>query len=249
MEKMKPCKACGKEIAKSAKACPHCGAKNKKPPVGCLVVLILFLLVGACGAMGGDADTTLPVETVPPASAPGAVKTTVPTEPPVPETTAPLGSRENPYGPGMYKVGSDLPAGEYLFMAVSGRSAYVCVSSDSNQDDILENELFTHSFFVTVEDGDYLEASSCAFARADEVYLIINDDGTFEEGMYRVGIDIPAGEYKLTTDDGSGYYCIYNDTDAPFDIVSNDLFDTSTYVTVKEGQYLSISSCTAAPVD
>lgn len=28
---MKLCKACGKEIAKSATACPHCGAKNKKP--------------------------------------------------------------------------------------------------------------------------------------------------------------------------------------------------------------------------
>ena len=29
--KMTTCKACGQEIAKSAKACPHCGAKNKKP--------------------------------------------------------------------------------------------------------------------------------------------------------------------------------------------------------------------------
>ena len=28
---LKPCKACGKEMAKSAKACPHCGAKNNKP--------------------------------------------------------------------------------------------------------------------------------------------------------------------------------------------------------------------------
>lgn len=29
--KMITCKACGKEIATSAKNCPHCGAKNKKP--------------------------------------------------------------------------------------------------------------------------------------------------------------------------------------------------------------------------
>ena len=28
---MTTCKACGQEIAKSAKTCPHCGAKNKKP--------------------------------------------------------------------------------------------------------------------------------------------------------------------------------------------------------------------------
>lgn len=29
--KMKKCKACGEEMAKSVKICPHCGAKNKKP--------------------------------------------------------------------------------------------------------------------------------------------------------------------------------------------------------------------------
>ena len=28
---MKTCRACGAEIAKSAKHCPHCGAKNKRP--------------------------------------------------------------------------------------------------------------------------------------------------------------------------------------------------------------------------
>ena len=31
MSKMKNCKACGAEIATSAKSCPKCGAKNKKP--------------------------------------------------------------------------------------------------------------------------------------------------------------------------------------------------------------------------
>lgn len=30
-KKMMSCKTCGQEIAKSAKKCPHCGAKNKKP--------------------------------------------------------------------------------------------------------------------------------------------------------------------------------------------------------------------------
>jgi hypothetical protein len=67
--------------------------------------------------------------------------------------------------------------------------------------------------------------------------------------MYRAGRDIPAGEYKLTCDDGMGYYCIYNDTNAPFDIVNNDLFDSSAYVTVKDGQYLVLSRCTAVPVN
>ena len=31
MSKLVKCKVCGSEIANSAKACPSCGAKNKKP--------------------------------------------------------------------------------------------------------------------------------------------------------------------------------------------------------------------------
>ena len=31
MSKMKKCDTCGAEIAESAKRCPACGAKNKKP--------------------------------------------------------------------------------------------------------------------------------------------------------------------------------------------------------------------------
>lgn len=161
-------------------------------------------------------------------------------------TVEPMGTPENPYMPGMYKVGSDLPAGEYCFVA-SGGSGYACVSEDSNQDDILENEMFEHTWFVTVSDGQYLEASRCGFVVAAEVVLNVKPDGSFEEGMYRVGIDIPAGEYKLTTDD-SGYYCIYKNSVPPFDIVSNDIFDGSSYVTVKNGQYLMTSDCIAVPV-
>ena len=51
MSKMKNCKACGAEIATSAKSCPKCGAKNKKPIwkqwwVWILVVIILFVAIG-----------------------------------------------------------------------------------------------------------------------------------------------------------------------------------------------------------
>lgn len=158
-----------------------------------------------------------------------------------------LGTTDNPYGSGMYKVGTDLPAGEYLFIANGSRAAYVCVSSDSNQDDIIENENFTYSYFLTVSDGQYLEASRCSFLIAEKYTVNINDDGTFSDGMYRVGIDIPAGEYKLTSTE-HGYYCIYNNSVAPLDIVDNDNFENNSYVTVSDGQYLLITRCNAEPV-
>lgn len=163
------------------------------------------------------------------------------TEPP-----SDLGSAQNPYSAGMYKVGIDLPAGEYLFIANGSTAAYVCVSADSNQEKIIENENFEYSFFVTVSDGQYLQAKRCDFVIASNYTVNINDDGSFEDGMYRVGIDIPAGEYRLTPS-GSGYYSIYGNSIAPFNIISNDNFDGNTYVTVRDGQYLLIKRCSANP--
>lgn len=59
MSKMKNCKACGAEIATSAKSCPKCGAKNKKPIWKRVWVWILavIILVAAIGGMGGSSDT------------------------------------------------------------------------------------------------------------------------------------------------------------------------------------------------
>lgn len=169
------------------------------------------------------------------------------TEPPTEKPTEPRGTAGNPYGPGMFKVGKDIPAGEYLFTATNGK-AYVCASSDSNQDDIIENENFTYTFFMTVSDGQYLEAKRCKFSAVGDQIVKINEDGSFRAGMYRVGIDIPAGEYKLTTDETNrGYYCIYDSTEIPFDIVNNDNFEESTYVTVSDGQYLITNRCTGSP--
>lgn len=52
-KKMTKCKACGQEIAKSAKACPHCGAKNKKPIFKkwwfWAIIVVLFIAIGTSG--------------------------------------------------------------------------------------------------------------------------------------------------------------------------------------------------------
>jgi len=55
--KMIVCKACEKEIAKSAKVCPHCGAKNKRPIFTkwwFWVVVVLF--IGIVAGSGNDSQ-------------------------------------------------------------------------------------------------------------------------------------------------------------------------------------------------
>lgn len=51
--KLTNCKACGEQVAKNAKTCPHCGAKVKKGHpvlIGILIVIILFAVIGAFGS-------------------------------------------------------------------------------------------------------------------------------------------------------------------------------------------------------
>ncbi|MFR1698751.1 MAG: hypothetical protein ACLSU9_10805 [Anaerovoracaceae bacterium] len=72
----------------------------------------------------------------------------------------------------------------------------------------------------------------------------------YPEGTYKIGTDMPAGEYKLTpTVVGySAYYAILSDSSGIDNIIANDNFDNQSYVTVKDGQYLELSRCKAEKV-
>lgn len=82
-----------------------------------------------------------------------------------------------------------------------------------------------------------------------------NDGGTYDEegqtygaGTYKVGTDMPAGEYKLTTNSGRmGYWKVTASSAPDAQIIGNDNFTSSTYVTVSDGQYLEIERCVAVP--
>lgn len=56
--KLHACKACGHEIARTAKNCPHCGAKNKKGHPLLVGLLIFIVLVGIIGSMGENDSPT-----------------------------------------------------------------------------------------------------------------------------------------------------------------------------------------------
>ncbi|MBP3633275.1 MAG: DUF4352 domain-containing protein [Oscillospiraceae bacterium] len=61
-KKLISCKACGAEIASSAKSCPHCGAKNKKPifKKWWFWAIILVILIASCSAGGNDGSEESP---------------------------------------------------------------------------------------------------------------------------------------------------------------------------------------------
>ena len=60
MAKIIKCKTCNAEIASSAKRCPSCGAKNKKPIYKrpWFIVAILLVIIIAIASSGGNDSTT-----------------------------------------------------------------------------------------------------------------------------------------------------------------------------------------------
>lgn len=151
--------------------------------------------------------------------------------------TTDSGIKNARYSAGVYKVGNDIPAGEYVVFANGGKG-YFCVSSDSNQDDILFNENFEYNSIITIKDGEYLHLTR-SYAIPIEENPDVNVNAS---GMFKVGDHIPAGEYKLEATGEHGYYCIYPDSRQD-DIVANDNFEGQNYVTVSEGQYLLLNRC------
>ena len=80
-KKLTSCKACGNEIAKSAKRCPHCGAKNKKPIFKkWWFWLFVFVIIGSIASGGSDTEaepvTAPPATTLSPTAEPTNLATT-----------------------------------------------------------------------------------------------------------------------------------------------------------------------------
>lgn len=183
-----------------------------------IMSVILCLGLAACGSDSGSSDQS---------------GNATPSEETKPEYTT--------YEAGAYKVGSDLPAGEYF---IEG-SGYFEIDKDSSGtfESILANDNYVNRTYITVSDGQYVEFEGTAIP-VNEAPAYSKD--TYEQGMYKIGKDLPAGEYKIESIDGADAYLEVNsDSTHTFEsIISNDNFSGQKYITVSDGQYLKLVNCT-----
>lgn len=250
-QQTKECRHCKMEIPKEAKVCPYCrkkqGGKGKWIAVGVVLVLILFAAAGS----GSDEEEQNPNEQmvsegIQTEEAAQAASESVVTEEMQPEPTqTPAVTR---YDSGMYLVGQDIPAGEYAVFAERGM-AYMEVDSDSsgNFDSILCNENFDYNTIVTLEEGRYFSMTGAYAVPFEEAEI-----DTSGNGMFKVGVNIPAGEYKIVVDEdsgaGMGYLEVATDSSHDFtSIRTNDNIESSTYISVNEGEYLTLNRCHIEP--
>ena len=147
-------------------------------------------------------------------------------------------------GSGEYKVGDDIPAGEY-YVKCDGYNLYVEVSSDSSGDleSIIYNLNTVGGAYITVEDGEYLKIQGGNLYELSKAPDRGADNGYYKEGMYKVGEDIPSGEYQVEATSGLAYIEVAGDSRHQIEgIITNENFENSMYISVEDGQYLTLSN-------
>lgn len=148
------------------------------------------------------------------------------------------------YGPQIYLVGADIPAGEYKLIS-QGDKGYFGISTDANGSDIIRNENFEGQMYINVCGGQFLELTRCTAVSASEALPYRPVNGVYPPGEYKVGIEIPEGTYHLETNgEVRGYYSL----EIPLingarNIITNNVFSTAAYVSVTNGQILQLQRC------
>jgi len=236
-EKMVKCKACGKEMAKSAKTCPSCGKRNKRPfwqflLIGLIVIIVISIIAGIAGG-SKDSETSSSSVTTTNSSDKTTTKTSF-------------------IKPGMYKVGSEIEIGEYVVEATGGLG-YFQISSDSSGEleSIIVNDTLNRGEFgyAIIQNGDYIKLQDCRMYLSSEKSIQPKDLNQIPSSTYKIGKDLPAGEYKLTVKRQPAYWeRSKNPRDSVFGIIANDTIENTAYVKVSDGEYFKLTGVEAALV-
>lgn len=154
--------------------------------------------------------------------------------------------QKNFYSNGEFKIGADLPAGEYI--AVGTGYVELTQNADDGKRQIIVNaNLEGTNCYFNVLDGEYIKVTQDVklYPSASAPALKVGD--TLPSGHYKIGKDAKDGEYKITLEAGGYFEVTKNTRHEGIYIVKNEFTNEggSFYATVLNGQYLQIRKGTA----
>lgn len=140
-------------------------------------------------------------------------------------------------------MGVDIPAGEYRIFSKNNCYVECAKDSTSELESIIFNEnLYYENMYVTLKDGEYFTMTSGIMYKLK--YAPKLDDDEIEDGMFKAGVDIEPGEYKVVLTKSNGYYEVSTDSRHQTEsIVTNGNITTDVYITIKAGQYITLKNC------
>ncbi|WAW14572.1 SHOCT domain-containing protein [Peptostreptococcus equinus] len=145
---------------------------------------------------------------------------------------------------GHYQVGKDMKAGEYKIFA-ENENAYMEITKDikGKSDSIIYNYLPKTFSYIFAKDGQYVKLDNCYAVPASKAKKF--DGKEYKDGQYKVGFDIPAGEYNITANNENAYFEVSTSPSDNNTIVNNDCFTDNRMATIKDGQYFKLQDATA----
>jgi hypothetical protein len=115
-------------------------------------------------------------------------------------------------------------------------------NSTGTLESIIANDNIQNRSILTIKTGEYFTIKNATAYPIAAAPKVTAENNVLPAGMYKVGVDIPAGEYKITAD-GSGYVEVSTSSRHQIEsIVSNDNFTGEKYVTIKAGQYIKLTN-------
>lgn len=113
----------------------------------------------------------------------------------------------------------------------------------------------TSNLYICKKCGEQMpfNANYCSHCGYSKNTSVINSPTTneetskeYEEGCYKIGVDMPEGEYQLfcTDDNYQSYYKISPDANGN-ETISSEIFKRNSYIEVKENQFLRLKNCKA----
>lgn len=146
---------------------------------------------------------------------------------------------------GVYKCGTDIEPGKYVFMAMINSDSYT-ISRDAMQEDVIEQKK-TMFKILDLQEGTYIKLSSSSILVPEQE---LDQENLQKYGIFTVGKDIEPGEYKIKNMGGTcetaggefwmvqGAYEIRDDVFTTSEDGAQTLSGDQTYIELKEGQYL-----------
>lgn len=147
------------------------------------------------------------------------------------------------YTSAMYRVGTDIDAGTYVAYGPQKWTTSVDISSKNTSDATVDYYYFNCILIINTQPGQYVDVK-------DEAYLVpyslIEELSPDITGVYVVGKDIDAGEYKLiaSQDDNSHYWACYSSELIMEGNNSYKYFDNQDYVSLEEGEVFTLMNAT-----
>lgn len=145
-------------------------------------------------------------------------------------------------GEGEYIVGEDIPEGLYLVKSIDGPIANITRNSKNEKGELVKNYhlIYSLSYFLLNKGENITVKEDAVMTLAENINLLLPcEDGIYYEGAYKVGEEIPEGEYfMLSMDTGEGVGSVSNERDELIEIINR-----FGYVTIQGDLVVNLQEC------